>query len=288
MLAVAGRRARRRRVLLLASTLLTLLVAVAVAAMAVGWRLPLAPVPRVLDEVAGPTPVRERVLLVLLPGIRDTPRDLLREGFVRQVRERGWPVDVVLPDLHLGHHLAGTFSQRLQRDILEPARARGYRAVWLAGISLGGFGALTHARRHPASVDGLIVVAPFLAPEHAWARVDRAGGLAAWSVADPMAHDVVDGDDSGDGRDAWARRLLTWLGGYADPQQAALRPPLYVACGRDDAFAPRVAALSRLLPPGHVVDVEGAHAWAPWRQAWGLLLDAARPDIAPARPSRAR
>ena len=42
-----------------------------------------------------------------------------------------------------------------EQDVLAPARAAGYRQVWLLGVSLGAFGALAHAAEHPDAVDGV-------------------------------------------------------------------------------------------------------------------------------------
>ena len=85
-----------------------------------------------------PGEAAQRILLVMLPGARDTPQDLVRHGFVRAVRERGLPVDVIAADAHTDYYIEQQVIERLAADIVTPARARGYSRIWLMGISLGG------------------------------------------------------------------------------------------------------------------------------------------------------
>lgn len=47
----------------------------------------------------------------------------MREGFVRAVRERQLGVDMVLVDAHLGYYSDRSMIDRLQSDIVAPARA---------------------------------------------------------------------------------------------------------------------------------------------------------------------
>ena len=56
----------------------------------------------------------------------------------------------------------GSILDRLRADVIEPYRVRGYRRVWLAGISLGGFVAMGYALRHPGQIEGIVALAPYL------------------------------------------------------------------------------------------------------------------------------
>ena len=71
-------------------------------------------------------------LIVFMPGSQEVPQDIVREGFVDQVRARHPGVDVVVADAHMGYFRNGSFEARLRADVIEPARARGYRSIWLA------------------------------------------------------------------------------------------------------------------------------------------------------------
>ena len=123
----------------------------------------------------------KRILLIMLPGAKARPQDLLQHGFVRELRARNLPVDVVAVEAHLGHYLDRSLNGHLTNDIIAPARARNYRRIWLMGISLGGMGALIYAREHPAEIDGVVLLAPFLATRGVISGTHtrrRRGGLA--------------------------------------------------------------------------------------------------------------
>jgi pimeloyl-ACP methyl ester carboxylesterase len=224
-----------------------------------GLRIPTTPVETVVDLAPGNAPNAERVLIVFLPGASDTPADLVQQGFVQQVRQRGIKADVVLADLHVGYYVGRTAEERLRTDIMVPARAKGYRQVWLAGISLGGFGSLLYAQRHEGSVDGIIALAPYIASNSVLAEVSAAGGLRGWNVP------IKDGD--------FERELLRWLKGYGDATQK--RPTLYLGYGTEDGFAQTNAAVGALLPSSHMRSTPGGHDWGPWQKLWGEFLDVA-------------
>ena len=118
-----------------------------------------------------PTPVRTEVhepsaapeeLVVLLPGRYSLPRELEREGFVRQVRASRPRARIVVPDLHLGYYRNRISSERLHRDIVLPAHREGIRRVTLVGISMGGLGAMLYEFEHPGHVQEIIMLSPFL------------------------------------------------------------------------------------------------------------------------------
>jgi len=198
-------------------------------------------------------------LIVFMPGVQEQPQDIVREGFVDQVRARGIDADVVVADAHLGYFTQGVFEQRLREDIVQPARARGYRSVWLAGISLGGFGALRYARAFPGDIDGVIALAPYIAPRLDLQEVWHAGGLLRWQPVEPPRPPQHE------------RALLLWLKGYADP---ALRlPPLTIGYGDRDGLQPFAPLMAGILPLEHLLSAPGGHDWSPWKAMWGQALD---------------
>ena len=210
---------------------------------------------------------RSSTLIVFMPGAQEVPQDIVREGFVAQVRARGIDADVVVADAHLGYFRGGVFEQRLHEEVIRPARERGSRSVWLAGISLGGFGALRYARAHSGEVDGVIALAPYLAPRLDLQAVWQAGGLAHWRPDGPLK--------------PWEheRALLLWLQGYADPAQR--RPPLFIGHGDDDRLKPFGPLMAGLLPPGRLLAAPGGHDWPPWKAMWADALDRAPLPRAP-------
>jgi pimeloyl-ACP methyl ester carboxylesterase len=131
------------------------------------------------------------LLVVMLPGVYSFAHDFVDEGFVRALRERGFAADVWL-------------LERLRDDVLAPAQRAGYRRIWLVGISLGGFAALGMLRQHPAAIDGVLAIAPYVGRPALLQQVAAAGGAAAYArTARP--------DDPEGG-------LWTWLGGPQLPR----------------------------------------------------------------------
>jgi hypothetical protein len=221
------------------------------------------PVDTIWDRLPTPQAPSEKILIVFLPGAGDTAQEIVNEGFVQQVRQRGLVADVVVVDLHLGYYTRSrNFEVRLREDVIAPARAAGYRQVWLAGISLGGFGSLMFSRvnqdRPETQIDGIIALAPYVARTSVLDEVVRAGGLARWNEP------VVQGD--------FERELLQWLKAYGDP--SLQRPALYLGYGTEDGFAQMAQAVGALLPAGRLRSAPGGHDWPPWKRLWGEFLDA--------------
>lgn len=198
------------------------------------------------------------VLIVFLPGSREVPQDIVDEGLVAEVKRQGLHADVIVADAHMGYFRAGSFEQRLREDVVAPARQRGYQSVWLAGISLGGFGAMRYARAYPDEVDGVVALAPFVATTDVLREVAEAGGLLHWRPLWP----VPPGD--------YQRELLLWLQGYVDPGLG--RPPLYIGYGDTDRLQPYDPLMVPLLPPDRLLGAPGGHDWAPWKQMWTDVL----------------
>lgn len=217
-----------------------------------------------LDVIEDKADCRKAVttLLVFLPGIHDTPQDIVRRGFVSALRERRIAADVVLADAHIAYYTQGVIVQRLHDDIIAPARRKGYQQVWLAGISLGGYGALHYTREHADLVTGMMLIAPYLGEEDLLQDIARAGGIKAWQgdTPAPARHD---------------RRLWSWLKAFTRPdrQTANPQPAVYLGYGRADKFAAADQMLASTLPVNHVITTEGGHTWQPWQHIWAHFLD---------------
>jgi S-formylglutathione hydrolase FrmB len=204
---------------------------------------------------------RSDTLLVFLPGAFLKPEEFEREGFVNAVRERDLAADVMLVDANVSYYYDQSFVQRLSDDVLAPARSSGYGAIWLVGISIGGFGALTHELSRPGLVDGIVALAPYLGRRPLGAEIQKAGGLRAWKAPETPSDDEID------------RKLWPWLQQYAYPQPAQALPPLYLGYGLADRFAANHQLLADALPEGHVFTTEGGHDWPQWSRLWRSVLE---------------
>jgi enterochelin esterase-like enzyme len=106
--------------------------------------------------------------------------------------------------------------------------------IGVMGISMGGYGALLLAEKHPALVAAVAAISPAIWTSYAQAQAANAGAYA--SAADFTADDAV-------------------------THAAALaRVPVRVAAGYDDPFYPGVRTLARALPGGAIVSfAKGCH-----------------------------
>ncbi len=72
------------------------------------------------------------------------------------------------------------------------------------------------------------------------------------------------------GKDDYQRGLWKWLKLYTMPGQEL--PPLYLAYGQDDRFAPAHKLLEQRLPEAQVFTGKGGHDWATWRPLWERFI----------------
>jgi enterochelin esterase-like enzyme len=191
--------------------------------------------------------------LIMLPAAYSGPEDFVRAGFVAAVRERRLDVDLVFAALELQHVTDRSVLTRLREELMAPARAQGC-AVWLGGISLGGYVTLCCAERHWQELDGLCLFAPYLGSHIVTAEIERAGSLAAWHP-----EDIASDDEE---RRVW-RFIQTHGSGSL---------PIHLGLGREDRFAPRHRLLAAALNPHSVDVVPGGHDWPTWLVLWENFL----------------
>jgi pimeloyl-ACP methyl ester carboxylesterase len=191
--------------------------------------------------------------VVMLPAAYSAPTDFVRHGFVSAVRERSLDVDLVFAEFGLEEMIDRSLFSRLREELILPARALG-SAVWLGGISLGGYVALCCAERHPKELAGLCLFAPYLGSHLVTAEIERAG-IEGWM---PM---VREDDDE--------RRIWRFIRGLRETSL-----PVHLGLGREDRFAGRHRLMAAALPPRNVDTVSGGHDWPTWRKLWDRFLEA--------------
>ena len=211
--------------------------------------------------IAAPQPAQR--LVVMLPGRGDSLQKLNDMG-IAQIIQQSWPdADVLLTGLTMPFYQQGRAVQRLHDEVIEPARRKGYRQVWLAGISLGGLGTLLYDTEYPDQIDGLLLLSPYLGDDAIHQQIRQAGGLAAWQAGLPQ----VAGPDTFQ-HELW-RSLQGWSG---RPQRAATT---WVAYGADEPFRQPIELMTPLLPADHVIVLPGKHNWKLWKPAMSALLERA-------------
>ncbi|UTF61298.1 hypothetical protein [Gilvimarinus sp. DA14] len=197
---------------------------------------------------------RQRDLLIMLPGMGDSIDRFTREGLIAQVAHVDLPLDVVVVNAHFNYYRSRTLLERLHQDVLLPAQALGYRRVHLAGVSLGGFGALLYWREFAGADPGgpelgaVLLLTPYLGePEYYQHHIN------------PGAAAKARGEE---------KNLWPWL----DSQQPAARQHWYMGMAREDDFFRANQLLAERLPAANSATVNGGHNWQSWRELWPQLL----------------
>jgi hypothetical protein len=203
-------------------------------------------------------------LFVFLPGRRDRASDFVGRGFITLAQNRVPALDCVAVDATLGYYLDGSVADRLQREIIEPARMLGYREIWIVGVSMGGLGAFFHEKAHPGDVNGLILLAPFVGDElKLFAEIDAAGGPANWARSEPASSPRGN-------RSKYQRELWRFLGRLQMDEANPLQ--IWVAYGNADRLRPGIERLRRIIPPERVFQLAGGHTWEVWTAGFKEIL----------------
>lgn len=212
---------------------------------------------RIVSHVSRQSPVAPAAI-VLLPAALTSPDDFITHGFAEAIDTCGLDVDLLIPDLHADCYLRSTAVELLD-EMLQKQVLNRYASFWLAGISLGGYGVMQHARLSKIalpSLQGRFLIAPYLGSREIVNAVNASGGIPAWC------------DDRRDLPDA---PLWQWLRRQAHTKMAE---NLCVGCGTEDRFALSSRLLEALVPNRQVFSTVGGHNFVPWRALWGQWLTA--------------
>lgn len=207
---------------------------------------------------AAPGAAGDRILLLMLPGAKNTPQQLEEYGFIRALRARNLPVDVLALDAHADLYLNRSDIERALHHTLDEAGKQGYRRIWLLGISLGGSGAMICATQRTPEIEGMFLLAPFLGTRGIIAEVEAAGGLHRWQAGEISERDHE-------------RTLLAHI--QRSTLEAGKFPDIHLGYGSEDRYRGASIMLSQRLAQHRVTVIPGGHDWETWISLWGMLLD---------------
>jgi len=215
------------------------------------WRIAHEPMPFVAYGDLGPE--RARGAIVLMPGFADRPEDFDAHGFVAILHKNAPGFDIVAADAHFGYYNKNTLLEQLHTNVIGPLVARGYRELWIAGISMGGHGAVAYARSYPERVKGLLLFAPYLGPGDVVREVAQSGGVCNYSVATPIPQS----------RYGFAQANFVWL------KDVLCRSPARVSVwvGVGDRDQAQRDLLREVIAPDHYLVLPGGHDWSAWTPA---------------------
>jgi len=197
-------------------------------------------------------------LFVFVRGLGGSHRSFAETGMVDATWQRGIDFDMVAPDSHFAYYSERTLLERLRKDVILPAKKKGYKKIWLIGPSMGGLGSLLYAREHPEDIDGIYLISPFLGYDRIINEIKRQGGLQHWQP----------GEYSPD-KD-WQRMLWHWIKTEVKEQRTR---PIYLAFGNDDMYVEAQKLLATALPTDHVTRIEGGHDYDTFKALWLSFLD---------------
>ena len=211
-------------------------------------------------------------VLYLLHGLRGTYTDWDTNSNLRKFAAR-YPVIIVLPE---GKNSWYTNAEKVPQDRYEDflikdlipdvekrfrtLQARPWRAV--AGLSMGGYGAMKFALRRP----DLFAFAGSLSGALDFARNPEA--IERWKSLGTLEIFGAPGSATRTNNDIFA---------MAEKAEAKDLPFLYLACGTEDSYLPNNRDFTRLLEQRHIPheyrELPGAHTWDFWDQQLPPMLD---------------
>lgn len=195
-------------------------------------------------------------LVILLPGAYHQPEEFIKQGFVSAVRERVLAIDLIMAELTFSDVTNQTALTKIHNTLIQPALAAGYQNIWLAGISIGGYVAISYADHYPEQLSGLLLLAPYPGNRMTTGEIAYAGGIEEWTP------DAIPDEDTERGNWYW----LKTHGNNGDIE-------IYLSYGAEDRFAESHLMMAQALPVAHVDKISGDHVWPVWQQLWHNFLD---------------
>jgi pimeloyl-ACP methyl ester carboxylesterase len=216
------------------------------------------PIASILVPATQPAP--EHPLVVVLPGFGADDKDMQKHDIGAAIHKT-WPqADVLLTSATFAYYTRRNIVQRLDDDVITPARQKGYKQIWLAGASVGGMGVLFYEYAHPGAMTGLILLAPWLGSADLQKKIRDAGGVRQWDPGPVPA--TVDNDN-------YQQEMWRVVKRWSEDPVAAQR--VWMICGADDRMLKGDQLLATALPPSHFTVIPGSHNWETFLRAASLI-----------------
>ncbi len=189
-------------------------------------------------------------LIIMLPGYGDRADTFKDQGFFDLSPKT---IDLISVDAHFGYYEEKSIVERLHEDVVLPAKREGYKSIWMLGVSMGAVGAISYLDQHPANVDGLILIAPFLGEREIIEEVIQKGGLRVWEKT----------------TDNYEQRIWQWL------KEATIKcdVPIFLGFGQSDKLILANQLLSAHLSADSVISIPGDHSWKTWRPIYLEMVE---------------
>ena len=194
-------------------------------------------------------------LMIMLPGALQDPEEFRHTGFVDALRGYHPDFDVALVDPALqfiGDAPEPDTVRALHDSVVRPALAN-YSRIWMTGISLGGFLALSHAACYPGQLKGLCLLAPYPGT-----RMRR---------QEPVLQEGTPASPDGEGGVDLEQSVWHWL---RCREQDATR--LWLGYGAQDRFADGLRKMEKWMPQQRAEVIDGGHDWDAWQRLWDAFL----------------
>jgi pimeloyl-ACP methyl ester carboxylesterase len=212
------------------------------------------PIPTLTFSAPGaPSAAAERTLIVVLPGFGADAQDMKAHGVQNTIQDV-WPeADVVLTSATIAYYRGSLLVDRLNDEIVVPAKRAGYRHVWLVAASMGAMGAILYDYKYPGTVSGVVLFAPWLGDKSLLEEIRNAGGPQAWNPG-PVAPEITS--------DTYQRLMWKTVKEWSARPELARR--VWLATGDVDRLMPASRLLAEALPRDHFFELKGGHQWDTW------------------------
>lgn len=197
-------------------------------------------------------------LFVFVRGLGGSHRSFEKQGMVKATWQRDIDFDMVAPNSHFAYYSERTLIERLRKDVILPAKKKGYENIWLVGTSMGGLGSLLYVREHPEDINGVYLMSPFLGYDTIINEIKAQSGLQNWQPGNYSADED------------WQRMLWHWIK-VEVAEQSTL--PIYLGFGHEDTYVEAQKLLTTALPPDRITRLEGGHDYATFKALWLSFLE---------------